>query len=346
MRRILTSALLLGLAAAACAKRLPDDARRSRLPQHVSVREYEIPWPDAFPSDVVIDTAGRLWFTDRLTHVIGIFDPATERFASYRTPTPRSAPYGIITAPDGGLWYAASGAGQLGRVDPATGDIVEVTVAGRGGPHLLAWHEGRIWFSQREARSYGSYDPATGDVRLHALDVRPYGVAAAGGSIWISVYESEKLLRIDPATAAATVHDLSLLGADGGGAAGRPARVRAPARGEVRRIAAGPDGLWFTDFQRGSVTRYDADANSLSAYPSLERRSYPYGIAVTKGGLVWYGERGTDQIVVFDPAAEERLRIALPTPGAFVRHLAIDEARRRVWAPLSDRGRIALIRYR
>lgn len=65
------------------------------LPESGVVRYHRIPWDDAYPSDAVVDSEGRLWFTDRLSHAIGMFDPVTDTFRRLPTPTDSSVPYGL-----------------------------------------------------------------------------------------------------------------------------------------------------------------------------------------------------------------------------------------------------------
>jgi virginiamycin B lyase len=346
VRTIGVVALAGAVAAGGCAHR--PGSGGAGLPRIIDVREYVIPWENPFPTDMALDTAGRLWFTERLTHSVAVLDPETGGFRSFRTPTERSAPYGMLSAPDGGIWFAASMAGTLGRVDPATGDIVEYPLAdARGGPHLLAWHDGEIWFGLRESRGYGRFDTRTGQAQLFYLErARPYSLAVAGGSIWMSSFGEYRLLQVDAATGAVRVHELS--GVPRLDWAGEPQRHEPLRRwqGEVRRLAADGCAVWFTDFVRSSVVQFDPVAGELRAYGSLEAGTEPYGIARSSRGIIWYGERGGNRITALHPGTADRLRVAIPTPGSFARQILIDEARRRVWFTLSDIGRIGVIEYR
>jgi virginiamycin B lyase len=325
------------------------------LPVITGVREYVIPWENAFPSDVVVDSAGRVWFTDRLVHGIGRFDPVTSEFTRYPTPTRRSTPYGLLAAPDGTLWYAAATANGLGRIDPATGAIIEYPIPGaRGGPQLLTWWQDEIWFSLREGTGYGRFDPRTGESTLYRLEnQRPYSVTATPSGVWFSLYDTFRLLQVDPATGAATVHELnSYMPTDSmlreRGMTEEQVRILRRSRGGVAmRVAAdAAGGVWFTDFAQGRVFRFDPAAETLHWFESLERRSEPYGIALGVGGLVWWGEKGTNRIVVLDPVRDERVRVRIQAEGGVIRNIAIDEARGRVWLPMSDRAVLGLIELR
>jgi hypothetical protein len=52
-----------------------------------------------------------------------------------------------------------------------------------------------------------------------------------------------------------------------------------------------------------------------------------------------------NRIVVLDPAKDERRTAAIPTAMATARHLYVDEDRRRIWLPLSDGGRLGMLRF-
>lgn len=345
------------------------------LPEPIEVIEFEIPWEDAFPSDVAVDAEGRVWFTDRLISVIGRFDPETREFVSYPTPTPKSAPYGLVRTADGALWYGASRAGKLGRVDPATGVIEEFTIAATGGgPHLLALAGDVIWFTMREDLQYGRYDTHTGDgalypaprfedlvaaesaaeVRIRGRDWKPYGIAVGGdGTVWVGEYAGGGLLRFDPRTGGASLEDLREQVGERTWPASMPDSIRRRMervswrRPVLRRIATDARGrLWLTDFSGGRVDRYDPETGDRESYPSLARRAQPYGIAVDASGRVWYNESGNDAIVVLDPATGERRSFTIRTPRSTVRHITFDEERGRVWLPLSDTGRLGLIELR
>jgi len=345
---------------------------RPALPEPLAVREWAVPWENAFPSDMALDDEGRVWFTDRLTHVIGRFDVETEEFVSIPTPTGGSAPYGMVRGPDGGIWFAESQQGKLGRVDPESGRIEEYVVSGgrEGGPHLVAASGGSIWFTMREARSYGALDIATSEVRLwrtppatygravpdSLLDryrPEPYGIAAGpDGKVWIGVMGGWLLYEVDAKSGIMREHDLSVPPADSlldRYAAGRSADERARmavamrSRGVARRLAIDArHGVWLSDFGRSRVVRYDSRNGTQESFESLQQPSEPYGIAVSQAGFVWYGEKRNDRLVGLDPATGARVHAGV-TPGATIRHVLIDDTRGRIWLPLSDRGRIGLI---
>ena len=366
MKRHEFALLLLPLGVVGCARQPPS------LPFPVQVSEYRIPWENAFPSDVAVDSVGRVWFTDRLTHVIGRYDPESRTFERYPTPTPKSAPYGLVSTPDGVLWFAESTAGRLGKVDVATGEIQEVPLPdlGHGGPHLLAYSGNRIWFTAREAGRWGWYDPATGaaasfpftvklqnDVVRRTPSVRPYSIAAApGGGVWIGTYDSYFLLRawpgVDTLVQRALSRELAPDTAFARRITGVPDSVRIQVGRRFDRVGArrsttdGRGTLWIADFLNGRVIRFRETPDTFVSYRSLERTAGPYGIAVDPWGRVWYDELRSGNLVVLNPRTGERTLIPVAHSGAAIRYIAFDKQRKRAWLPISDAGLLGMVQLR
>lgn len=274
-----------------------------------------------------MDSLGRLWFTDRLTHAIGMLDPETRRFTRIETPTPESAPYGITRAPDGTLWFGESNGGNLGRIDPATGALTEIPIPGLdAGPQLVVWARGAVWFTSKRDAAYGSYTPATARTWVVEDVVRePYGIAAVGDEVWIGSQRDRWLHRAAPANDVAR---------------------RIPLKAPARRMAGGDDGrVWLTQHGAGRVAGVDVESEQVTLIEVLAQPARPYGIDVDDEGRVWYAERGNNRVVIYDPRTGDRTSIPLPAPAATVRHIVVDTRRGRAWLPLSDGGLIAVVEF-
>lgn len=341
-----TVLLIAGLVGCATAPPVP--------PVPGAMHHYRIPWANAYPSDAVVDSRGRLWFTDRQTHAIGMYDPTDGTFRRVPTPTPSSVPYGITRGPGGDLWFGESSGGRLGRLDTATGAITEIPVDLEHGPRLLAWSDGVAWFTSRRDGVVGRYDPRTDRTSIWRERIEePYGIAVdPDGRVWVGSKGGSSLHRVDLPADSSVVVDYS-----------EPAPVRLsdealrrlpPERAEelrsrrleigMRRVAAGPDGrLWAAGHGRGRVVGVDPDTGDKRTLATLDRRSGPYAVTVDPWGRVWYSEQGEDTVVVYDPRTGNRRRMALPLEGGTVRDVAVDASRGRIWLPLSDIGVIAVI---
>jgi virginiamycin B lyase len=93
-----------------------------------------------------------------------------------------------------------------------------------------------------------------------------------------------------------------------------------------RRIALTPDDVvWYSDFARGYLGRFDPATGAVKEWPSPGgRESQPYGIAVT-GGAIWYSESSVrpNTLVRFDPATEKFQTWGIPSGGGVVRNMMV-----------------------
>ena len=91
-----------------------------------------------------------------------------------------------------------------------------------------------------------------------------------------------------------------------------------------RRIAITPDDIvWYTDYARGYLGRFDPATGAVREWPSPGgRESQPYGIAATRGA-VWYSESAVrpNTLVRFDPATERFQTWIIPAGGGVVRNM-------------------------
>lgn len=322
-------AILAVVAVTACAQR-----SAAPRPWPTQIREYVIPDTTAFPNDLAIAADGAVWYTDRFTSRIGHLNPETGEIRQYETPTPGSAPYGITIADDGSVWYAGSRAGALGRLDPATGEIAEHRV-GDGGPHGVVAVGPRIWFTMRRSGGYGWLDRETHETRIfdfqepegHAPQDRgPYAlVAAPGHALWFTAMGNAALFRVDTRDGSLRRYDLGT-------------------RGWPRRLAIGGNGgVWYGNFPGSRLGRLVPRTGEVEEIQLVKRPAEPYGIAVAPDGRVWFNEARNGRMLGYDPATDEFRALAIPTPGAIVRGMAVDAVRGRIWLPLSGTHRIGRI---
>src|SRR6478609_728572 len=114
----------------------------------LTVTEYRIPRPGAFPHDPAVGADGIVWYTDQNNSFIGRLDPATGKITDTPTPTPESGPHGIVVAPDGMVWYTAQPSGLIGRLDPHSMQITEFKLpANANEPHTPLVVGRKIWFT-------------------------------------------------------------------------------------------------------------------------------------------------------------------------------------------------------
>jgi virginiamycin B lyase len=129
-----------------------------------------------------------------------------------------------------------------------------------------------------------------------------------------------------------------------------PAMLRklpVPNGGNPRRIAVDRKGhVYYTDYPRGYLGRYDPAANKFEEFLSPKGAGPgPYGITIGPDDRIYYFQ-GQNSIAVFDPANPTRSEVVrIPTGGVTVRNMATDHVRRRIWLGLNgpNPGRIGYI---
>src|SRR5690242_1348030 len=95
----------------------------------VTIREFDLPTPDARPHDPAAAPDGSLWFTEQKANKLGRLDPQSGNVREYPLPTPDSGPHGLVADGEGNIWFTANSKGYLGRLDPRTGKVVEFKVS-------------------------------------------------------------------------------------------------------------------------------------------------------------------------------------------------------------------------
>ncbi len=81
--------------------------------------------------------------------------------------------------------------------------------------------------------------------------------------------------------------------------------------------------IWYTDYARGYLGRFDPETGEAREWPSPGGAgSRPYGIA-NVGSVVWYSESGVQPstVVRFDPQTQQFRTWPIPSGGGVVRHM-------------------------
>ena len=280
----------------------------------VTIREWAVPTAGSRPHDPFAAPDGSIWYTGQMANVLGRLDPLTGAFREFRPPVADSGPHGLVMDAAGDVWFTANFQGYIGRLDPRTGTFTRYPLPDPNArdPHTLLFDaHGILWFTVQSADMVGRLDPRGGEVKLVRVPTpraNPYGMAIAPDGVpWFAEFGANKLASIDPRTLAIREHVLP-------NAEARP-----------RRIALAHGAIWYTDYARGYLGRFDLATEAVREWPSPGGPgSRPYGIAFTRGA-VWYSESGVrpNTLVRFDPAAHRFQSWAIPSGGGVVRNMSV-----------------------
>lgn len=281
---------------------------------NLQIKEYDVPTAKSRPHDPALAPDGSLWYTGQGANKLGRLDPKTGEFKEYPLKTPRSGPHGLVADHEGNIWFTAISGGYVGKLDPKTGEITEYRPADKTeiDPHTPVFdHDGVLWFTNEETNYIGRLDPKTGMMTLakvptsHAV---PYGIVVLpNGDPVFCEFGTNKLGTIDPKSMAIREYTLP-------NASARP-----------RRLALAPDGtIFYSDYARGFLGQFDPSSGKLKEWSSPGGSdSNPYGIAISRDGIVWYSESGMkpNTLVRFDPKSESFSSEAIPSGGGVVRNM-------------------------
>src|SRR5881396_257639 len=204
--------------------------------------EWELP-PGARPHGLLVDRAGRVWYTGNGNGTIGHLDPGTGKVIEHKAPS-GGDPHTLVIDETGVIWFTVQNGQRIGRLDTRTGAITEYKAAGN--PYGLALDRaGNVWFCQLSGDRLGRLEPKTGMLTDMPLErgSRPRRMATApDGSLWVTQYGNGKLIRVDP-VARKVVKEYALpAGPDGG-----PYAVTVDGAGAV----------WANEIKTDTVVRLD-----------------------------------------------------------------------------------------
>ena len=278
----------------------------------VSIREFDLPTPDAGPHDPAAAPDGSLWFTEQRANKLGRLDPKSGQMREYPLPTADSGPHGLVADGEGNIWFTANYKGYVGKLDPKSGKVAEFPVSlAHADPHTPAIDpRGRVWFTMQEANRVGRLDPKSGKIELREVPTRgakPYGLVITGQGVPVFCeFGANNLATIDPETMAIREHAL-------------------PAGARPRRLSVAADGsVYYSDYARGFLGRLDLATDKVAEWPSPGGPgSRPYGIAIAPDGTVWYSESGVtpNTLVRFDPGTKKFSTAPIPSGGGVVRNM-------------------------
>ena len=274
----------------------------------ISVNEWKLPTPEAMPDDAFSSKRdGSTWYSAQRANILGRLDPKTSKFDEFHL-RPGSNPESLVEHSGSGVQstvYFTSRTGSfIGEFDPNTRDVREFRIHGpKVVLHDLAFDtNGVVWFTVLKARppayprggEVGVLNLFSSEIRMAHTptpDASPYSLAVNSWGIpFFSELDSARLGSIDPVTMKITEYALPNL------------------ESRVRCLTISPDdAIWYTDYVRGYLGRFDPQTNAFKEWPSPSGQgSHPHAIT-NMGNVIWYLETGTQpkMLVRFDPDSEK-----------------------------------------
>jgi virginiamycin B lyase len=234
--------------------------------------------------DSAVVAGGSVWVARDAAGEIDRVDPARNRVVARIEVDARP---GGLTVGGGYVWAFHFNGSQVTRIDPATGSKRVFTLADVSGSGIV-YADGAVWVVSQRPLSLVKLDPATGQAAArvaiplsanlkHGI-IDAWWVAAGAGSLWVAQANYDRVVRVEAATAKvvrlipvpapapfgiAFFRGAAWVGGSGKVAridpatnrAGRPLTLAVGSAPVFTQLAAGPSGLWATDYDRGTLYR-------------------------------------------------------------------------------------------
>jgi streptogramin lyase len=297
----------------------------------VIITEYDLPRKEAMPHDVVVDAAGRPWYSDFGAMFIGELDPKTGKVTDYELPVLRpEQPKGTLDLeldPSGNIWVALMYQAGVARIDPKTKDLKVY-------PYPKEWLsantqtsmvspnfsnvDGKVWSNNQETREHYRLDVATGKYENMGIAKDPRGkqISAYGmpvdrdNNVFLMEFSGTSIGRRDAKTGLVTIWPTPTAGSR-------------PRRGHVDE----QNRMWFSEYA-GAIAMFDPKTDKIREWPMPTKWDNPYDVVPAKNGEVWTGSMHTDLVTRLDTKTDTMTQYLLPR-NTNIRRVFVEETGRR-----------------
>ncbi len=275
--------------------------------------EYDLPARTRQPHDVIVDSAGMVWYASFGEQILGKLDPATGKVTEYPVPVLKpAAPKGILGMrfdEDQNLWLALQFQGGIARFDRKTetfqtwslppelnGDHVQVNQVSPDRHHV----DGKVWLQDA-----GTYTVLRLDIRSGKFEVfEPYKIPrpnvydvipdSANNGYFLPL-GSEEVGRIDAKAGTITMY-----------------KTPTPGSGPRRGMMDSQGRLWFGENRADRIGMFDTRTERFQEWPAPTPGAWPYDVTADRNGDAWSGGEYNDRILRLNPSTGHITEYLLP----------------------------------
>lgn len=292
------------------------------------VREVALPEGLGSAQSIALDSAGRVWFTEKIGRKLAVYDPRTKGFATHTLP----ASWGdmgfsqITLGPNDEIWFTvnrwAEGTEEphlLGRFTPADGYFTKFALSNDAIPQeLMVDARGAIWFLAANKNSLYRIDPQTLALKGYPIPTangHPRGLTAAGnGHIWFVQANTNKIGVFIPERESFREYEVLT-------SFSNPGRLTIDRHGKI----------WFVEMSANRIGVFSPDANRFDEVIVPTPGSAPAALAIDDGGNVWFLEYIGNKVGVFNPESAVFHEYDIPTYGSLPAEMVLDRTRSTLW---------------
>jgi len=283
----------------------------------VIITEYDLPRKTIQPHDVIVDSAGIVWYSNFGEQEIGKFDPKTGKLTEFSIPVTKPGwplgELGLRSDHQGKLWFGVSFQATVAKFDPKTErfqmfpltgefnkDMSQVNMASPQSSHV----DGKVWLQNNGFAMIHRLDPATGKFE----DFAPFKDAKEGenhniydvipdshNNAYFTDFYAEHIGRIDAKTGQIKLFPT-------------PTRASAPRRAQMDA----EDRLWIGEYRGNRIAMFDTKTERFTEWEAPTPFSAPYDVTLDKQGYAWTGSMSSDRVLRLDPKSGQFTEYLMP----------------------------------
>ena len=283
----------------------------------VIITEYDLPRRTIQPHDVILDSAGMVWYSNFGEQSIGKLDPATGKLTEYTVPIQKqgwpTGQLGLRPDKDENLWFGMMFQAGVAKFDRQTGKFQifsapaefnkDMTQVNMPAPQR-SYVDGKVWMQNNGFAIVHRVDLATGKTETF----EPFRNAKEGenhniydvipdshNNVYFTDFAAEHIGRIDARTGKITLYPT-------------PTRGSAPRRAQMDS----QDRLWIGEYRGNRIAMFDTKTEQFTEWQAPSPWSAPYDVTLDKNGQAWTGSMGNDRVLRLDPKSGQFTEYLLP----------------------------------
>ena len=292
------------------------------------IREVTLPEGLSSGQSMAIDSAGRVWFAEKVGRNLAMYDPEKKEFTTHPLPASwgKMGFSNITLGLDGDIWFtvtrwieSAEEPHILGRFSPADGYFTKYALPHNSIPEELTVDaQGAVWFIASNKNHLYHVDPKTFALKGYPIPTangNPKSLAAdQKGHIWFAESAANKIGEFIPEQAVFYEHELLTQFAN-------PGRISIDKQGRV----------WFVEVTANRIGVFSPEQKRFDEVIIPTPSSAPVALIHDDYGNVWFLEYKGNKVGVFNPEKATFHEFDIPSFGSLPADMAIDRKRSLLW---------------
>lgn len=292
------------------------------------IKEVALPEGLSSAQSMAIDSAGRVWFTEKVGKKLAVYDPEKKGFANYSLPASwgKMGFSNIAIGPDGEIWFTVTrwvdGAEEphiLGRFSPADGYFTKYALPHNSIPEeLFVDTKGTIWFFASNKNNLYRIDPKTFALKGYPIPTangNPKSLAAdQKGHIWFVESNANKLVEFIPEQEVFHEHEVLTQFANLG-------KISIDQHGKI----------WFVEVTANRLGMFSPEQKRFDEAIIPTPGSTPVALVNDDDGNVWFLEYKANKVGVFNSEKATFHEYDIPNYGSLPANMVIDRKRSLLW---------------